>query len=148
MVMNAMGIKRKRSDCQFEDELYNIANLAGYGGSKIWEETSKVYNEVLLKYTENYDYVSLYLDTVIENTKIELIKKQIEAGVPVLKSMEYKEDGQSGHVIVVVGYIDDCFIVNDPYGDVNTGYTEHNGAFVSYKTNRWWFTKKWAGILD
>ena len=30
----------------------------------------------------------------------------------------------------------------------NTGYTEHNGAFVSYKTNRWWFTKKWAGILD
>jgi hypothetical protein len=26
--------------------------------------------------------------------------------------------------------------------------TEHNGAFVSYKTNRWWFTKKWAGILD
>ena len=148
MVMNAMGIKRKRSDCQFEDELYNIANLAGYGGSKIWEETSKVYNEVLLKYTENYDYVSLYLDTVIENTKIELIKKQIEAGVPVLKSMEYKEDGDSGHVIVVVGYIDDCFIVNDPYGDVNTGYTEHNGAFVSYKTNRWWFTKKWAGILD
>lgn len=47
-----------------------------------------------------------------------------------------------------VGYIDDCFIVNDPYGDVNTGYTEHNGAFVSYKTNRWWFTKKWAGILE
>ena len=29
--------------------------------------------------------------------------------------MEYKEDGDSGHVIVVVGYIDDCFIVNDPY---------------------------------
>ncbi len=28
-----MGIKRKRSNCQFEDELYNIANLAGYGGS-------------------------------------------------------------------------------------------------------------------
>ena len=50
--------------------------------------------------------------------------------------------------MVVVGYIGDSFIVNDPYGDVNTGYTEHNGAFVSYKTNRWWFTKKWAGILD
>ena len=29
MVMNALGIKRKRADCQFEDELYNIANLAG-----------------------------------------------------------------------------------------------------------------------
>ena len=46
MVMNAMGIKRKRSDCQFEDELYNIANLAGYGGSRLWENTWDVYEKV------------------------------------------------------------------------------------------------------
>lgn len=34
------------------------------------------------------------------------------------------------------------------YNHVLEKYTEHNGAFVSYKTNRWWFIKKWAGILD
>lgn len=62
--------------------------------------------------------------------------------------MDYREDWNHGHVIVIVGYIDDCLIVNDPYGDVNTGYKEHNGAFVKYKTNRWWITKKWAGILE
>ena len=48
-----------------------------------------------------------------------------------LKSMEYKEDGDSGHVIVVVGYIDECFIVNAPYGDVNTGHTEVKAAKIA-----------------
>ena len=109
--MNAMGIKRKRSDCQFEDELYNIANLAGYGGSSLWKNTFSVYNHVLEKYTEQY-----YFSELIRNSNfITNIQNNIKNGIPVLKSMEYKEDGDSGHVIVVVGYIDDRFIVNDPY---------------------------------
>jgi hypothetical protein len=84
MVMNAMGIKRKRSDCQFEDELYNIANLAGYGGSKIWEETISVYRATLSNY--NYKVAEFYNDIV--NTTIEKIRE----GTPVIKSMNYKSD--------------------------------------------------------
>lgn len=147
MVMNTMGIKRKRSDCQFEDELYDIANLAGYGGSRLWKETETVYKKVLAEYTEGFIFSFLYKDSNSGSYKISKIKEQIDRGIPVIKSMEYKEDGNSGHVTVVVGYIDDCFIVNDPYGDVNTGYKEHIGAFVQYRTDRWWYTKKWAGIL-
>ena len=68
MVMNAMGIKRKRSDCQFEDELYDVANLAGYGGSKLWEDTWNVYKKVL----DNYN--AKYID--ISNDQINSAKKK------------------------------------------------------------------------
>lgn len=149
MVMNAMGVKRKRSDVQFEDELYNIANLAGYGGSKLWEETIEVYGEVLSNYDEGYVVVDFYND-IIKKTK-----EKIDAGIPVIKSMNYKSNHTGGHVTVVVGYTSNGFIVNDPYGDRNTGdisgsiyCTEKNGAFVEYPFNKWDYDTKWGCTLN
>ncbi|PKL35881.1 MAG: hypothetical protein CVV44_20405 [Spirochaetae bacterium HGW-Spirochaetae-1] len=37
-----------------------------------------------------------------------------------------------GHIILVTGYTDKGFIVNDPYGDALTGYNSDNGDSVVY----------------
>lgn len=142
MVMNAMGIKRKRSDCQFEDELYDIANLAGYGGSRLWTQTIDVYNCILPKYSKFISFKDYYENVITYS------KAFIGKGIPVIKSMDYKEDGCHGHVTVVVGYIDNNLIVNDPYGDVNSSYSQHNGAFVEYNPKKWMYEKKWCGIIS
>ena len=42
----------------------------------------------------------------------------------------------NGYVIVIVGYTGKRVIANDPYGDNNTGYKEHNGSFVEYDYKR------------
>jgi len=136
-----MGIKRQRADGQYEDELYNVANLAGYGGSKIWDETLKVYKVILNKYPDDYRYNEIPGDMVENSMKL------IEKGIPVILSMDYKEDWNHGHVVVIVGYIKDFLIINDPYGDSNTGYKEHNGAFVEYDSKKWLIGQKWACYL-
>ena len=136
MVMNAMGIKRLNASGQYEDELYSYAKLAGYGGSKLWKNTAKVYEKV----TEKYDIVlTWYSKDIVKHAK-----ETIDKGKPFILSMDYKEDGQHGHVIVAVGYTENTLIINDPYGDNITGYSEHNGAFVEYQINRWYLNNKWG----
>ena len=151
MVMNAMGIKRKRSDCQFEDELYNIANLAGYGGSSLWKNTWDVYEKVLKNYEDGYVFKGISKNNGIVSNII----KGIDNGIPLLLSIDYKEDGNHGHVTVAVGYTEKGIIVNDPYGNLNSGttYSAHDidkgdGAFEEYDKTRWFIGEKWAGYLN
>jgi len=141
MVMNAMGIKRQHADGQYEDELYNVANLADYGGDMLWKKTLQVYAIVLESYKEGYT------NNEITDNRIARVKEKIDNGVPVILSIDYKEDNEHGHVIVIVGYTEKGVIANDPYGDNNTGYKEHNGAFVEYDYKRWFIGEKWACYL-
>lgn len=140
MTMNAMGIKRLNAGGQYEDELYSYAKLAGYGGSKLWTDTAKVYEKVTEKYNIELTWYS--------NEIVKHAKEIIDKGKPFILSMDYKEDGLHGHVIVAVGYTDNTLIINDPYGDNNTGYSEHNGAFVEYQINRWYLNNKWGCYID
>lgn len=143
MVMNAMGIKRLNAGGQYEDELYSYAKLAGYGGSKLWTDTWTVYSKVLENYPEAYSFIGLSeKDQIVDS-----IKKSINNGIPMLLSIDYKEDWNHGHVTVAVGYTEKNLIINDPYGNVNTSYNEHNGAFVEYDIKRWFIGQKWAGYL-
>lgn len=42
-----------------------------------------------------------------------------------------------GHIVVISGYtLDGDFIVNDPYGDWNTGYKSNNGEYRIYNKNK------------
>ena len=66
-----------------------------------------------------------------------------------------KEDGNHGHVTVAVGYTEKGIIVNDPYGNLNSGttYSAHDidkgdGAFEEYDKTRWFIGEKWAGYLN
>lgn len=148
MVMNAMEIKRLNASGQYEDELYSYAKLAGYGGSKLWKETFVVYGKVL----ENYNYT---YDSIESKNQIKSVKEYIANGIPVILSMDYMEDWDHGHVIVIVGYTEKGFIVNDPYGNRNSGaqYSAHDdikgdGAFEEYEYTRWFIGKKWAVTLS
>ena len=68
--------------------------------------------------------------------------------------MDYQEDWNHGHVIVIVGYTEQGLIVNDPYGNRNSGmkYPAHDiqkgdGTFEEYKYERYLIGQKWAFAL-
>lgn len=150
MVMNSLGIKRLNAGGQYEDELYSYAKLAGYGGNKLWKETFVVYGKVL----ENYEYTYDSIESKNES-QIKSVKEFIDKGIPVILSMDYMEDWEHGHVIVIVGYTEKGFIVNDPYGNRNSGvkYPAHDdkkgdGAFEEYEYGKWLIGKKWAVTLS
>lgn len=53
------------------------------------------------------------------------------------------------------GYTEKGIIVNDPYGNLNSGttYPSHDiskgdGAFEEYDKKRWFIGDKWAGYLN
>lgn len=61
-----------------------------------------------------------------------------------------KVSSVKGHVVAVVGIIDNEFIVNDPYGNALKGYKDHAGENLIYP--RKFFEKKkkriWAHLID
>lgn len=68
------------------------------------------------------------------------IRKQIDQNKPVVIGVDYKV---SGHILVVTGYIDSRFVVNDSYGirngstnqyDLNQGYGDQKGKSDVYST--------------
>jgi len=61
----------------------------------------------------------------------EKVKKEIDAGYAVFVCGSF---GFRGHIVAVIGYDDEkkVWIVNDPYGNKNTGYKNINGDSVEY----------------
>jgi len=143
MVLASKGIKPTDPTKQLEDELYEIAKNKNFGGKNLWKDTWNVYKKVLENYNSTYDPID-----DIGTIQINEIKRSIDDGAPVILSMDYKEDGDHGHVVVAIGYTKSGLIINDPYGDTTTRYKNKNGAFVEYQTNRWYIGKKWAVIID
>jgi hypothetical protein len=119
------------------------------------EHTDRVKNENTLE-GKIRQIVGRYRETISKNNGIvSNIIKGIDNGIPLLLSIDYKEDGNHGHVTVAVGYTEKGIIVNDPYGNLNSGttYSAHDidkgdGAFEEYDKTRWFIGEKWAGYLN
>ncbi|MEB3323115.1 MAG: C39 family peptidase [Synechococcaceae cyanobacterium] len=107
MCLYYLGMPR-RTGVQLEDELYR--KLEGLGRSR--------HNPYDLKYLiETYPG---YKDIFRENGGIQDIQASLDADHPVIIHGYFTS---FGHIIVVCGYDDTGFIVNDPYGEwFSTGY--------------------------
>ncbi len=65
-----------------------------------------------------------------ENATIDQIKKHVDSGKPCIIHGWFTK---SGHIIVIRGYNDQGFIVNDPYGEwFESGYRDVSGESLTY----------------
>lgn len=64
------------------------------------------------------------------NLHIEKIQNEIRKGFPVVLGglfVKLRNGKLGGHMVCCVGYNDKGLIINDPWGDWNTNYEDHNG---------------------
>lgn len=126
------------------------AMLAQYWGK---EPNENVYDKLRARYGDSTEAAaqlgalrSLGLDAHYQtNGTVAMLQQEIDAGRPV--AVGWLCDGPvsapsgGGHWIVVIGYDDKGFFVNDPYGNcdlVNGGYlSHHDGAGLHYSFLNW-----------
>jgi GH24 family phage-related lysozyme (muramidase) len=126
------------------------AMLAMYWGK---EPNENVYDRLRARYGDSTEadaqlgaLRSLGLDAHYQTDgTVALLKQEIDAGRPV--AVGWLCDGPvsapsgGGHWIVIIGYDDTGFFVNDPYGNcdlVNGGYlSHHDGAGLHYSFTNW-----------
>lgn len=101
MCMNFYGIKPKSSGKQLEDELFELVERKG------WD---RHVHDHLTKVFECYGVRSRF-GTEVSWDKV---KAHLAGGNPVIVSGQFT---RSGHIIVLRGYDDKGFFVNDPYGE-------------------------------
>jgi uncharacterized protein YvpB len=97
---------------QLEDSLTLVA-------TKLWGADSIYYHDKLVLLMAKYQVKSVF------NTKTSFddMKRSLDKGNPVIYSGRFT---RSGHIIVLTGYDDNGFIVNDPYGEwFSSGYFQH-----------------------
>jgi uncharacterized protein YvpB len=124
MTCAAMTIKYYYPDLktgkeQLEDKLTKYA-------TEKWGADSIYYHGRIAQVLDNWGVVSTFNTA----TPFREIKKSIDNGNPVIYSGNFTK---SGHIIVIIGYDDTGFIVNDPYGEwTQSGYKNVPGDRLHY----------------
>lgn len=101
MCLNFYGIKPKSNGVQLEDELFELVARKG------WD---RHVHDHLTKVFECYGVKSRF-DTEVSWEKV---KAHLASGNPVIVSGQFTK---SGHIIVLRGFDEKGFFVNDPYGE-------------------------------
>lgn len=118
MCLEFLGAARKSKQGQFEDELYQYAERNGLSRHDPYD---------LARIVKAYGCK----DDFTDNATIEEVQDWLADGKPAVIHGYFTS---FGHIIVLVGYTDDGFIVHDPYGEwFPDGYrTDLNGAYLDY----------------
>jgi uncharacterized protein YvpB len=118
MCLEFLGAKRKTSTEQFEDELYRYAEDHGL---------SRHDPHDLAIIVEAYGY----RDDFRSNATIEQVQNWLADGKPIVTHGYFTT---FGHIVVLTGFDETGFIVNDPYGEwTSSGYrTDLSGKQVHY----------------
>lgn len=80
----------------------------------------------------------------VKGYTLDEIRDHIDAGRPVIMGGNFPcGETTIGHFQVIIGYTDNgkTFIVNDPWGNPNTKYVDHNGVSVRISEEnalKWW----------
>ena len=129
MCLAFLGEKPENPNRQLEDELFEYVVAQG------WSRHSHSHLQQLAR-----DYG--YKDTFTVAAKWGDVKKHLEAGFPAINGGDYTD---FGHIIVIVGYNDEGWIVHDPYGHwYEDGYdTNESGEFLVYSYG---MMNEYAGI--
>lgn len=100
MILQFYGVRKKTNEPQFEDELYTLCE------SKGWDRRQHmVLQKVLLEYGIK--------DKFVTNASWEEVRASLKAGKPCIISAKFT---RSGHIVVVTGFNDKGFYLNDPWG--------------------------------
>ena len=118
MVFAYYGIEPEASYPLADDLLEWIFNSYGEG--------SQTEHEVLQRLIRAYGFETSFSTT----RKWREIDWELANGRPVVLAGDYVQP--SGHIVTVIGYTPDGLIVNDPWGDALTGYSNTEGARLFY----------------
>lgn len=118
MCFDFLKIPRRQQAGQFEDELYQYAIDQGYSRHDPLD---------LRQIAADYGAVDFFT----EWGTIERCQQHLARGLPCIVHGYFTS---FGHIIVVVGYDSEGFLVHDPYGEwFKDGYdTEASGAYLHY----------------
>ena len=118
MCFNFLRVPRLEKTGQFEDELYRYAIAKGY---------SRHSPNDLAKIVRDYGATDNFTDW----GTIDRCKKHLANGNPCVVHGYFTS---FGHIIVLVGYDNEGFLVHDPYGEwFESGYdTNASGAYLHY----------------
>jgi hypothetical protein len=78
-----------------------------------WEVMCKIANDLMKDQ-------ALILTAKKEPFSMVRVQQQINAGRMMVAGTTFT--GKGGHMVCISGYTDDSIVINDPYGNVNTGY--------------------------
>jgi predicted chitinase len=122
MCLAFYGVKASKSSIQLEDELDAVVS------SKGWD---RYLHSDLVKLSSEYGVKSIFSTT----TPWQEIKEHLKGGNPVIMSGKFTN---GGHIIVLRGYDNKGFFVNDPYGDHQPGggYKATSGENLHYSYNK------------
>jgi uncharacterized protein YvpB len=147
MMLSFFGIKGS-TDKYFPDELYDDAEELNFSKNKIWDNTDSLYKEILNKFDKSLSLEIIESESEGKEKYKKIIQKQIDKGIPVVVSLNYnafnenKEEVKNGHIVLIVGYTKNGFIVIDPYGNLNKGQNSHlsddfDGSYVEYPYDKY-----------
>jgi uncharacterized protein YvpB len=125
MCMEYLGVTRKTTEGQFEDELYRYAERRGL---------SRHDPNDLEKISKEYGIP----DDFRVNATIEDVKEWLSSGKPCITHGYFTS---FGHIVAIVGYDEKGFICHDPYGEWSAGGYSLNagnrqpGRYVRYSYN-------------
>lgn len=123
MCLRFFGIKGNGNG-QLEDQLYQWMESSGYSRHSPHDLAYLVNKVYGVKVSPNI------VDTFKDNATVEEIKAHIDDGNPVVVHGYFTA---FGHIVVIVGYDENGFIVHDPYGVAPyTDYRSGEGIHYDY----------------
>ena len=138
MLLWVKGIKGS-TDKYFPDELYDFLETNGGGKGKVTDTLNNC-KKIIEKIAPDF----IVKDIHPSADYINKIKNQINKKNPVVISLNYKDsqNKDSGHVVFIVGYTENGFIIHDPYGNLNKGKNNHlsddfDGSYVEYPYDKY-----------
>ncbi len=146
MFLAQNGISTEYTQRTAADELYDIAEKKGFSGSKLWKDILGVYNAVLDEKASGLK--AAYINSKMDDSLKERLIIQIDKGNVSLVSTQCRHSERDcGHIVLLVGYTENGFIVHDPYGNFNKGENgsyanaknaiDFDGSFVEYRFDSW-----------
>lgn len=127
------------SSCAMCLEYFKPGTLSGQRGDdeyirKVFQIGDTTDHSIQTKVLNSYGVRSRFS----YNLTFEDLDRELASGKPVLIAFYHRgplSAPRGGHVCVVIGKRGESYIVNDPYGDLNDGYTSsvYNGKGALYK---------------
>ena len=155
MLLNYLGLPEKYTP----DKLYRISENMGVGKNKIFSNIlADNFRKIMPEISSKLKVRGLQASNRNYEDYKKQIKKQIDKDIPVPISLYYKinsknKEVDTGHVVLVVGYTENGFIIHDPYGNLNKGKNSHlsddfDGSYVEYPYDKYNFNSKYAVFVE
>lgn len=135
------------SNAMYLDWLRRVTGRGGLGGDdaytrKVFEYGDTIYHENQTAAIKAYGFSTKWMT----DEDLPFVDALLEAGFPVVVNILHRgstEAPRGGHVILLVGQSDKGYVAQDPYGTLESNYTEHFGRLARISTRQ--FTARWQG---